>query len=334
MRTVLLVGMGPTATSALESLVARFRVAGVVRDAAAPLDADADVDVDVERRASERDVPVLRVGHAEIEDVVLRTRPDCVVLSSYGRILGPRVLAASRFVNVHYSPLPRYRGRANVNWAIINGEREAAITIHRVVPGLDAGDILFQRSIEIGPHDTASDLYGRLNHIQRDELAGAVARHLDGDEGTPQDETQATYGCARLPADGEIDWAQPTATVYALVRALTPPFPGAYTYLGTQRLVVARSRPVEGRRYVGRVPGRVVGRSTAEGYVDVLTGDGVLRVLDVRSDGGDVVPAATVVRSTRQTLGLRAADLVARIQDLERRLARLSDDATGVDDER
>src|SRR5262249_42920347 len=156
---------------------------------------------------------------------------------------------------------------------IINGEREAAITIHRIVPDLDAGNILYQESVEIGPHDTVGHIYAVLNQIQREKLGHTVARLLDGYEGTPQNESLATYGCARIPTDGEIDWSQPTDKIYALIRALSPPYPGAYTYLGTRRITVRSARPVDAPRYVGRVPGRVVTRSTRDGFVDVLSGD-------------------------------------------------------------
>ncbi len=306
--------MGPTAASALESLAAQFQVSGLLRDPAA------QPGEEVEIRAAELGVRVLRVSLAEIAETVAAAQPDAVVISSYDRILRDDVLSASRFVNVHYSPLPRYRGRANVNWAIINGERTAAITIHTVVPGLDAGNILFQETVEIGPHDTVGSLYARLNQIQREQLGTVVARHLDGFEGTPQDESQASYGCTRVPADGEIEWSQPTAKIYALIRALSPPYPGAHTYLETRRVVIVKARPVDSPHYVGRVPGRVVARSKDEGYVDVLSGDGVLRIFEVSTDGGPVTPAAALLTSTKQTLGLRPADLISRIEELESRL--------------
>jgi methionyl-tRNA formyltransferase len=316
MKSVLLLGMGPTAVTALESLAAQFRVAGVIRDAE-----DGQPGADVERRAAELGVPVLRVRHAQIEDTIIEAQPDCVVISSYNRILTERVIRASKFINVHYSPLPRYRGRANVNWAIINGEREAAITIHSIVPELDAGNILYQETTEIGPHDTVGHIYSVLNQIQREKLGDTVARHLNGYEGTPQDESAATYGCARVPDDGEIDWSQPTAKIYALIRALSPPYPGAFTYLGTRRITIARARPVDEPCYVGRVPGRVVARSKKEAFVDVLSGDGVLRIFEVIEEDGSVTPAPAIVTSTKQTLGLRPADLLLRIEELEKRLA-------------
>ena len=141
---------------------------------------------------------------------VLDSAPDCVVVSSYDRVLPGRVLARSPFMDVHYAPLPQYRGRANVNWAIINGERETAITVHVLAEGLDAGNILYQQRVPIGPDDTVGELYAKLNEVQRQVLAETVAAHLAGYQGEPQDEEAATYGCTRVPDDGEIDWAAPT----------------------------------------------------------------------------------------------------------------------------
>jgi methionyl-tRNA formyltransferase len=312
MERVLLLGLGPTASTALDSLTARFRVVGLIRDGNDPL---------VER-AQALGVPVLSdVSIDGVERAVGDIGPDCVVVSSYDRILPGRVLASCRFVNVHYAPLPRYRGRANVNWAIINGEPETAISIHVMAPGLDAGNILYQQSVPVGPHDTVADLYTQLNDVQRQVLGETVARHLAGYEGEPQDETAATYGCTRVPGDGEIDWAASTKQVYALIRALAPPYPGAHTYLGTSPITILRaSLPENAPRYVGRIPGRVVGRSRSLGHVDVLTGDGVLRIHDVKAPGSAPGPASALIGSTRQTLGLRTADLLARIESLESRL--------------
>jgi methionyl-tRNA formyltransferase len=266
-------------------------------------------------------VPVFPdVSIGAVERVVLDCSPDCVVVSSYHRILPGRLLERARFVNVHYAPLPQYRGRANVNWAVLNGEPETAMTVHVLAPGLDAGNILFQQRVPIGPDDTVGDLYDRLNDVQRQALGEAVARHLAGYQGEPQDEASATYGCTRVPDDGEIDWAAPTERVHALIRALAPPYPGAHTYLEGRRIGILRGRPLrDAPRYVGRIPGRVVGRSSRSGYVDVLTGDGVLRITEV-ADGPASVPASAVITSTRQTLGLRTADLLARIEALESRL--------------
>ena len=160
----------------LLTLAERLRVVGLVRDH--------DPDDPVCRRAAELGVPVSAdVTLRGIERLIDRLGPDCVVVSSYNRVLPARLVGKTRFVNVHYALLPRYRGRANVNWAVINGERETGISIHVLAPGLDAGNVLFQQAVPIGPADTVTDLYERLNALQREHLGAVVLRHLAGDDG-------------------------------------------------------------------------------------------------------------------------------------------------------
>jgi methionyl-tRNA formyltransferase len=310
---ILLIGLGPTTRTALDSLVEVFELVGMVRDA----------DDETAARARSLGIPLYTdTSLKAIERLVADLTPDCVVVSSFNRILPARLIARSRFVNVHYAPLPQYRGRANVNWAIINGEPLAGISIHSILPELDAGNILFQETVPLHESDTVSDLYERLNSIQLSTLGKTVRGFLEGDIGQPQDERQATYGCTRLPEDGEIDWSASTRSIDRLVRALTPPFPGAYTYLNCERLRVWKARPVsEPPTYVGRVPGRVIGRSSRDGFADVLTGDGVLRIFEMQTDTDERVPAAHLITSVHSTLGLSARDLLARIRELEQQLA-------------
>jgi methionyl-tRNA formyltransferase len=269
--------------------------------------------------ASKLDLHVSRdAALSSVRKLIEDLRPDCVVISSYNRILPPDLLGMSRFINVHYAPLPKYRGRANVNWAIINGEKVAGISIHRVSPGLDAGNILFQETIPISDTDTVATLYERLNAIQRRALGGAVARFLAGHEGEPQDESQATYCCARLPEDGDINWSHGTLAIDRLIRALAAPYPGAFTWFEGRRLTIRAATPVSGGpRFIGRVPGRIVAVSKSDGTVDVLTGDGALRLFEVQRDGAAPAPAASVIKSVKATLGLRTADLLKRIEQLE-----------------
>ena len=327
MADVLLLGMGPTALSALDSLAAKLNVLGIVRVRASECQS---VDPVVDR-AQELGIPVFSdISLAAVGALISQLKPDCVVVSSYNRLLPPKLTAQCPFINVHYAPLPRYRGRANVNWALINGESWAAITIHTVVPELDAGNILFQQCIPIRDTDTITALYEKLNDIQRQHLAGTIVHFLYGYEGIPQDNREATYGCSRVPEDGEIDWTASTSKICDLVRALVAPFPGAYTYLHGKRLMVWKARPVDNPPYyAGRIPGRIIRTSRTEGYVEVLTGDGILRILEVQFQGESPTAAANVIKSVRETLGLRTADLLERIQSLEQQMAKLMEMSQG-----
>jgi methionyl-tRNA formyltransferase len=311
---VLLIGFGPTTRTALDSLLGSHDVIALVRDA----------EDEVTAHARDAGVPVeIRTSLCEIGELVATHAPDCVVVSSYNRILSGAVLGLCPFVNVHYSPLPGYRGRANVNWAIINHESHAAVTVHSIVAGLDAGGVLAQELVPIGPRDTIGTLYDRLNAVQAEILPQAVDRRMRGDLGVAQEEDDATYCCTRLPDDGDVDWSESTRDVDALIRAVGGPYPEAFTFLGLDRLSIIEAEPSPaGKVFVGRVPGRVVGWSTTEGWSDVLTGDGVLRLKRVRLAGVEHA-AAQVLKSSHLTLGLRSVDLLAHIETLNARIAEL-----------
>lgn len=318
MADVLLIGMGTTTRSALQSLLDTCRVAAIVRESPDPL---TDPVLGLARRAGLR--IFADASLQGIETAIREVQPECVVVSSYGRLLPAATLAHCPFINVHYAALPAYRGQANVNWAILNGESTTGITIHLLELEADAGNVLFQQSIPIGPRDTVADVYATLDDVQRQHLGAAVLRFLGGDRGMPQ-EGEPTFGCMRLPADGEIDWNQDTTAIDRLVRALVRPFPGAFTYADGERLVVWKAEPIASpRRYVGRVPGRVVAVSRRHGHVDILTGDGVLRLLEVQREGAQPCAAADAIRSVRTRIGLKTGDLLQRIAILEAEVRRM-----------
>jgi methionyl-tRNA formyltransferase len=321
MVNVLLIGIGPTALSALESLMSKCHVQGVVRNA--------HIDDPVVNLAQQANILLFPdTSQKEIKSLILKLQPDCVVVSSYNQILPSSLIELSTFINVHYSPLPQYRGRANVNWAIINDEPCAAITIHRISPDLDEGNILFQQLIPIHMDDTISDLYDRLNQIQGQNLGDTVIKAFHGYAGIEQNNSEATYGCTRLPEDGEINWSASSRSIYSLVRALVAPFPGAYTYFQGRKLLIWQAKPVENPPvYVGRIPGRIIGRSKTEGFVDVLTSDGVLRIFEVQFAGKERTAAANIIKSVKSTLGLQTSELLNRIQNLEAQITKLKENA-------
>ncbi|RAM50360.1 methionyl-tRNA formyltransferase [Mastigocladus laminosus UU774] len=321
MTNVFLIGLGPTTFTALESLIPSCKVQGIVRN----IDPKSETDDPVVNLGQQFNIPIfIDTSLSDIKSLILKLQPDCVVVSSYNKILPPELIKLSTFINVHYSPLPQYRGRANVNWAIINDEPCAAITIHKISPELDEGNILFQQTIPIHLDNTVADIYNSLNEIQRQYLGETVVKALHGYEGVPQNNSEATYCCTRLPEDGEINWSKSTRQIDCFIRALVSPFPGAYTYFQGKKLLIWQARPVDNPpTYVGRIPGRIIGKSKSEGYVDVLTGDGVLRILEVQWEGEERTSAANVIKSVKSTLGLSKSELLNRIQILEQEITKL-----------
>lgn len=296
-----LVGLGTTTATALRSLTRELDVAVLVRPG----------DDGVTRIA--RDLGVEVVGEASLASLrraIVRCDPDAVIVSSYDRVLPADLLEGRAFVNVHYSALPRLRGRAVVNWALLLGHAETAITIHTLSAGLDDGALLYQELVPIGERDTVTDLYDRLNAIQERELGRAVLRRLAGDEGRPQ-VGEPTYAGTRLPSDGLIDWTTDARTIDRLVRSLGGPYPSAYTHLGLTRVSVLAAEPVASRVvWEGSVPGRVSAIDRTSGSVTVFTGAGELRLLRICEDGGTPCAPADLIRSTRTTLGLDANTLL------------------------
>ncbi|MEA5573577.1 methionyl-tRNA formyltransferase [Calothrix sp. UHCC 0171] len=320
MVNVLLIGIGLTTLTALKSLTAKCKVVGIVRNVDTEFNDDPVVSI-----AQKLGIPIFSdISQKQIKSLLLQFQPDCVVVSSYNQIISSELIALSTFVNVHYSPLPYYRGRANVNWAMINDEPSAAITIHKISSELDGGNILFQKLIPIEFEDSIANLYNKLNEIQFQNLGEIVLKLLNGYQGIIQNSYEATYCCTRLPEDGEINWSASTRSIDCFIRALVYPFPGAYTYFQQQKMLIWQAQSVKNPpQYVGRIPGRIINRSKSEGYIDVLTGDGVLRILEVQLEGEEKTAAANIITSSKNTLGLQMSDLLNRIQILEKQIMEL-----------
>ena len=204
---------------------------------------------------------------------------------------------------IHDSLLPAYRGFSPTVWAMMNGEDHTGATLLEMVDDYDAGAIIGQERVPIGPDETIGDVmehvtgaYVRLLRAHLPALlAGTAARAV-------QDESQATYTAKLVPDDFRINWAWPSERIYNLIRATTAPYAGAYTTLNGQRLRIWTARRLDNpRRYVGRIPGRVAEIRGDEGVV-IMTGDGLLLVTEAQLDDGERVPAAHLLKRMADTL--------------------------------
>jgi methionyl-tRNA formyltransferase len=205
----------------------------------------------VAERAAAHRLPCMAPGDANASDVVQRVaglEPDFLFSFYYRRMLKPPLLALPRrgALNVHGSLLPKYRGRAPVNWAVLHGERETGATLHYMAEKPDAGDIVAQCAVPILPDDTAREVFDKVTVAAEITLDRAMPELLAGTAPrVPQDAAQATYFGGRRPADGVIDWSRDARTVHNLVRAVAPPYPGAFTTVAGVAARVLRSRVLD-----------------------------------------------------------------------------------------
>jgi len=174
--------------------------------------------------------------------------PDLLLSVFYRDLLPDGVLRAARLaaLNLHPSLLPAYRGRAPLNWALVNGERETGVTLHHMVAKADAGDIVAQRKIAIEPRETALSLYLKIEQAGIEILAEALPLIEAGTAPRlPQDLSRSTYFGRRRPEDGRIDWSWPAERIDRLVRAVAPPWPGAFAEIEGRRVIIAQGEPVD-----------------------------------------------------------------------------------------
>jgi methionyl-tRNA formyltransferase len=240
---------------------------------------------------------------------VRRLCPDLFFSFYYRRLLGRPLLDIPRLgaINLHGSLLPKYRGRAPVNWALVHGETLTGVTLHYMDERADHGDIIAQQPVPIVLEDTALTLSSKLAVAARQLLRETYPAIASGRAPrVPQDHAAATRFGRRRPADGLIDWQASALTIYNLVRAVTHPFPGAFTHWQGRRVFVWRARPPRDRDAPGP-PGQVLGVG-AERSLDVATGDGVLEIVRLQfegtreMDGAEFAAAVSAGRVTQTIL--------------------------------
>ena len=240
---------------------------------------------------------------SEVYDEYIKLKPDLNVMAFVTSIIPESILNYPKLGTIQYHPslLPNHRGGSAINWAIINGEARTGVTIFWPDKGIDTGPILLQKEVEISPDDTVGSLYfGKLFPLGIEALIESVelikkgiAPHI------PQDESQATYEGLCTEKDAVINWLQPVAKVYNLIRG-TNPQPGAITYLQGRRFKLFDSELLAGD--VREAPGQVI-NITKQGFV-VAAVNGAIRVKRVQMEGSSKIASAEFAKQA----GLKAGD--------------------------
>jgi methionyl-tRNA formyltransferase len=172
-----------------------------------------------------------KIRALEVQQLLESLSPDFIVIIAYGQIIPARLLSIPKFgwINLHASLLPKYRGAAPINWAIVNGEPKTGLTTMRIDAGMDTGEILIQREIEIGRAETAPELAARMSEagapLIEETLRGLTTGKIIP---RPQDHAEATLAPILKKEDGRIDWHRPAQEIYNRMRGFSP-WPGAYT---------------------------------------------------------------------------------------------------------
>ncbi|MFD6908196.1 methionyl-tRNA formyltransferase [Streptomyces sp. NPDC058726] len=226
--------------------------------------------------AGEHGVPVLIRDRPDDEELFARLKdadPDIIVANNWRTWIPPHVYGLPRHgtLNVHDSLLPKYAGFSPLIWALVNGETEVGVTAHLMDEELDAGDIVLQRAVPVGPTDTATDLFHRTVDLIAPVTTGALDLIASGQTAfTRQDRSLASFFHKRSPEDSRIDWNWPAEDLERLVRAQSAPYPSAFTFHRGRRLEILSSVVSRGR--YGGTPGRVFYRE-GDGVVIVAGAD-------------------------------------------------------------
>ncbi|QXE88086.1 formyltransferase [Geomonas nitrogeniifigens] len=245
--------------------------------------------------AARHGIPCLTssINAPENREILAELSPDFLLSFYYRNMITPEVLslAGRGALNMHGSYLPKYRGRVPVNWAVIKGETSTGVTLHYMVEKPDAGEIVDQERVEIAFEDTAFDVFNKVTEAAVEVLRRSWPQLIEGSAPRiPMDLKAGNYCGGRRPEDGRIDWNLSAVEIYNLVRGVTHPYPGAFTTLAGQKLLVWQAFPVEGTGG----PGRVVSTQP----LLVGTGSGLLEIRRLQFEGKTELCAADFVAAT------------------------------------
>ena len=235
-----------------------------------------------------------KINRDESVEIIRSLSPDLIVVVAFGQIISQRILDIPRFssINVHASLLPKYRGAAPINRAIIQGEKETGITTMIMDKGLDTGNILLQRKVVIFPEENAGELHDRLAFLGAEVLKETLEKLVQGGlTSYKQEESEASYAPPLKKEEGLIDWKKPAETIYNHIRGMNP-WPGAFTYLEGKILKVFHAKHVISETLCE--PGKVV-KTSDEGIV-VSTVEGHVLLTEIQLENHRRMSAALFLR--------------------------------------
>ncbi len=303
---VLFMGTPDFGAVSLESLAAdgHFEVVGAVTQPDKPKGRGHKLAMPaVKAKAIELGIPVYQpqsLKHGELEPILEQLRPEAIAVAAYGKLLPPYVLEYPRFgcINVHASLLPKYRGAAPIQYAVLNGDKVTGVTIQQMGEGLDTGDILSVEETNIGEYETAGELFDRLSKMGA-ELLVKTLKELPKITPVPQDDSEATYASMITKQMGEIDWSRSKEEISKKICAMNP-WPAAYTYYKGETVKIYEAEKAEGE--LDGECGCIVSADPKDGILIKCTNGG-LYLKTVQFAGGRRMSAADYLRGHSLEIG-------------------------------
>lgn len=259
----------------------------------------------VKELAVKYDIPVIQPvkirNNEEFYNTMKELNPDVCVVVAFGQILPKEILELPKYgcVNVHGSLLPKYRGAAPIQWAVINGEKEAGVTTMQMDTGIDTGDMFKKAVIPVAEDETGGSLFDKLSNVGADLLIETLK---DIEAGTAkaekQNEEESSYVKMFTKEFGQIDFNQSAAKIECLVRGLNP-WPSAYTSLHGKTLKIWRARVVDTKE--SQKPGTII--DVAKDSFTVMTGEGALKILEMQLEGKKRMPTDAFLRGYSISVG-------------------------------
>lgn len=239
-----------------------------------------------------------RIKESVFIDELKSMNPEIIVVVAYGKILPSQILRLPQHgcINAHASLLPKYRGAAPVQWAIINGEKKTGITTMLMDEGLDTGDILLQEETEISDEVTAETLSRRLSDIGAALLIKTIKKIKDGSLKPIPQEGSPSYAPPLKKEDGRLNWARTARDIFNFVRGMYP-WPSAYCYLNKERIKITRVKALEGSGIAGRV-------EKADEEIIVGTGGGLISIIELQPEGKRLMTAKDFLQGRRLKVGI------------------------------
>jgi len=270
--------------------------------------------------AASRNIPVFApedINHPIWVRKIMELKPDIIFSFYYRNMVGPAVLEipAAGCLNLHGSLLPRYRGRCPINWVLVNGEKETGVTLHYMTPRPDDGDIVGQHRIQISNDDTARSLHKKAAKASAKMLNEVLPKIREGTaERQPQDHSKATYYGGRGPKDGDVDWSATSRAVRNLVRAVTRPYPGAFSHVGERKCLFWQVTELPGSG-TGLSPGTIV---SADPLV-IGCGEGAVQVDFGQPEGGVYMSGVQLAEELRLVEGMSFGPRASVISEAARK---------------